>query len=122
MIRRPPRSTLFPYTTLFRSLVAALDALDAVATRVREASVLGKAAHAEWQEALRTAARRLEVAWLSLEAGVADEQRRWAGEGEGGARWRPPLLAVLALGGPAAAGLMVVGVGFWGYTSPPPRP
>src|SRR5260370_26818251 len=28
MIRRPPRSTLFPYTTLFRSLAAAEDALD----------------------------------------------------------------------------------------------
>src|SRR2546427_3191787 len=25
MIRRPPRSTLFPYTTLFRSLVLGLD-------------------------------------------------------------------------------------------------
>src|SRR3712207_8085568 len=25
MIRRPPRSTLFPYTTLFRSLVAQVD-------------------------------------------------------------------------------------------------
>src|SRR3989441_12328266 len=25
MIRRPPRSTLFPYTTLFRSCIAALD-------------------------------------------------------------------------------------------------
>src|SRR2546430_14111184 len=25
MIRRPPRSTLFPYTTLFRSLAAELD-------------------------------------------------------------------------------------------------
>src|SRR2546422_2510889 len=25
MIRRPPRSTLFPYTTLFRSLAAILD-------------------------------------------------------------------------------------------------
>src|SRR2546426_9087521 len=25
MIRRPPRSTLFPYTTLFRSLARALD-------------------------------------------------------------------------------------------------
>src|SRR2546425_1895409 len=25
MIRRPPRSTLFPYTTLFRSLLAVLD-------------------------------------------------------------------------------------------------
>src|SRR5256885_5622328 len=28
MIRRPPRSTLFPYTTLFRSMGAALDVLD----------------------------------------------------------------------------------------------
>src|SRR3712207_8139951 len=28
MIRRPPRSTLFPYTTLFRSLAAERDALD----------------------------------------------------------------------------------------------
>src|SRR5438132_8233508 len=30
MIRRPPRSTLFPYTTLFRSLVFARHELDAV--------------------------------------------------------------------------------------------
>src|SRR3712207_8240749 len=29
MIRRPPRSTLFPYTTLFRSIVGAVDAVDA---------------------------------------------------------------------------------------------
>src|SRR3712207_8786777 len=28
MIRRPPRSTLFPYTTLFRSLDAPLGAVD----------------------------------------------------------------------------------------------
>src|SRR2546429_6669340 len=28
MIRRPPRSTLFPYTTLFRSLDAAFDSSD----------------------------------------------------------------------------------------------
>src|SRR2546430_11219534 len=27
MIRRPPRSTLFPYTTLFRSVFSATDAL-----------------------------------------------------------------------------------------------
>src|SRR5256885_12331060 len=36
MIRRPPRSTLFPYTTLFRSLqqrAAAVDARQAVAQR-----------------------------------------------------------------------------------------
>src|SRR3712207_7217058 len=28
MIRRPPRSTLFPYTTLFRSVEARIDLLD----------------------------------------------------------------------------------------------
>src|SRR3712207_7377008 len=45
MIRRPPRSTLFPYTTLFRSLEAhsgrfgRLDALaDRIRHRTREAS------------------------------------------------------------------------------------
>src|SRR5471030_3487967 len=31
MIRRPPRSTLFPYTTLFRSLHPAIHAFDPVA-------------------------------------------------------------------------------------------
>src|SRR2546430_9770357 len=40
MIRRPPRSTLFPYTTLFRSALVALEseilvhATEAVVTRV----------------------------------------------------------------------------------------
>src|SRR2546429_6495336 len=34
MIRRPPRSTLFPYTTLFRSLLATLAALAVVALGV----------------------------------------------------------------------------------------
>src|SRR2546426_5168854 len=31
MIRRPPRSTLFPYTTLFRSACAGADPVDRVA-------------------------------------------------------------------------------------------
>src|SRR3989475_4668120 len=31
MIRRPPRSTLFPYTTLFRSMTAAVGAVTAYA-------------------------------------------------------------------------------------------
>src|SRR6185312_6096914 len=69
------------------TLVAALDALDAVGARVREASVLDKGAHAEWQEALRTAARRLEAAWLALETQVADEGRRWEGEIDVVGRW-----------------------------------
>src|SRR5262245_64572492 len=33
MIRRPPRSTLFPYTTLFRSSVAAVTAASAALNR-----------------------------------------------------------------------------------------
>src|SRR5690349_23761411 len=33
MIRRPPRSTLFPYTTLFRSLRRAIDAVRLHAVR-----------------------------------------------------------------------------------------
>src|SRR3712207_7815922 len=36
MIRRPPRSTLFPYTTLFRSLVG--DGCRVIATDVRPAT------------------------------------------------------------------------------------
>src|SRR2546430_3414591 len=34
MIRRPPRSTLFPYTTLFRSVWTQMAALAAVTARV----------------------------------------------------------------------------------------
>src|SRR5260221_1281079 len=47
MIRRPPRSTLFPYTTLFRSLRAfrpQLVTLEAIAQRVaRDSEKLGRA-------------------------------------------------------------------------------
>src|SRR2546427_8668549 len=40
MIRRPPRSTLFPYTTLFRSyVVAVLPVLDTIADHVEPPSV-----------------------------------------------------------------------------------
>src|SRR2546427_9604893 len=36
MIRRPPRSTLFPYTTLFRSLVVAYGAIHVPVVSVRD--------------------------------------------------------------------------------------
>src|SRR5260370_4482580 len=35
MIRRPPRSTLFPYTTLFRSKVTGVDVSDAMLKEAR---------------------------------------------------------------------------------------
>src|SRR6266436_4004548 len=101
------------------ALVAALDALDGVAGRVREASVLDKAAHADWQEALRTAARRLEAAWLALETQVADEQRRWADEIDAVARWRPSLWPLLALWAPLAVALVWLGLVLGGYLPAP---
>src|SRR5438046_10361786 len=100
-------------------LVAALDALDAVRTRVREASVLDKAAHAEWQEALRTAARRLEAAWLALETQVADEHRRWADEIDAVARWRPSLWPLVALWTPLGVALVWLGLVLGGYLPAP---
>src|SRR2546426_8429974 len=36
MIRRPPRSTLFPYTTLFRSLAKAREEYEQLLTRARK--------------------------------------------------------------------------------------
>src|SRR2546426_5142009 len=50
MIRRPPRSTLFPYTTLFRSLLAAGDSAAAL-------------------EAFAQAGRSLDLARLALARG-----------------------------------------------------
>src|SRR2546428_3559387 len=41
MIRRPPRSTLFPYTTLFRSDVVGVEARDERRRRPRERAVQG---------------------------------------------------------------------------------
>src|SRR3989441_12996519 len=69
-------------------LVAALDALDAVATRVREASVLDKAAHAEWQGGPRTASRRLQGPGVGLETPACDEHPPWAAQVDAGARRR----------------------------------
>src|SRR3712207_9203202 len=43
MIRRPPRSTLFPYTTLFRSLADDLGDLAAVGVAARPEAAVGVA-------------------------------------------------------------------------------
>src|SRR5688572_31392768 len=62
MIRRPPRSTLFPYTTLFRSLdLGALDVHHAQAEADFAAQLL------EHRELLRRAVRRLHDDMVDLE-------------------------------------------------------
>ena len=101
------------------TLVAALDALDAAAARVRDATVLDKGAHADWQEALRMAARRLEVAWLALEEEVVEESRRWGGEIDAIGRWRPPLWPLIVVWAPLAAILLWLGLVIGGYLPAP---
>src|SRR5256885_4469334 len=51
MIRRPPRSTLFPYTTLFRSLVAAEEAGLRGASGGRFTALRAEEAHSFWMRA-----------------------------------------------------------------------
>src|SRR5438034_8803621 len=66
MIRPPPRSTLFPYTTLFRSQQVARDRGDRVHRAVQE------------EVAERDGAERCRVV---LEAERAGEQHRWKAPG-----------------------------------------
>src|SRR3989440_2709020 len=55
MIRRPPRSTLFPYTTLFRSLVADVSMGQVGAVFALEASRLARS-NADWHRLLELCA------------------------------------------------------------------
>ncbi len=99
--------------------VAALDELEAAAARAGDASVLEKDAHATWQEALRTVARRLEAAWLALEAEVDAERERWNSELEALAAWRPALWPIFVVWIPLAALLVWLGLILGGYAPAP---
>jgi len=101
------------------AFVTALDELETAATRVADASVLDKHAHAAWQEALRTVTRRLEAAWLALEAEVEEERRRWTPELDALASWRPALWPVVLVWVPLAVLLVWFGLILGGYVSAP---
>src|SRR2546425_2187774 len=75
MIRRPPRSTLFPYTTLFRSERLAQLQVRVVTLRQRDVEVRGKAGLPE--ESVQGGVRRVhEVADVgdAVEPGVRSEE------------------------------------------------
>ena len=99
--------------------VAALDELEAAAAGAADASVLEKDAHAAWQEALRTVARRLEAAWLALEAEVDAERERWNPEIDALAAWRPALWPIFVIWIPVAAILLWLGLILGGYLPAP---
>jgi hypothetical protein len=101
------------------TFVAALDELDIAASRVTDASVLEKDAHAGWQDALRTVARRLEAAWLALETEVEEERHRWTSEIEALAKWRPRLWPVFVIWIPLAGAVVWLGLVLGGYLPAP---
>jgi hypothetical protein len=101
------------------TFVAALDELESAGARASDASVLDKGAHAAWQDALRTVARRLEAAWLALEAEVEAERARWQPELDTLAAWRPSLLPVVLVWAPIAALLLWLGLVIGGYVPAP---
>lgn len=98
-------------------LGAALTQLGQTAERLRGDAA--DAAALEWQDALRLTARRLEAAWLALEAAVAAERERWAPEWADIAAWRPSLWRVVAVWAPVAAVLVWLGLLLGGYLPAP---
>lgn len=101
------------------TFVAALDELETASRRAADASVLEKDAHADWQDALRTVARRLEAAWLALEFEVEEEHARWQPELDALAAWRPKLWPVIAVWVPVAVLLLWLGLLLGGYVAAP---
>jgi uncharacterized protein YukE len=74
---------------------------------------------AAWREAQQQAARRLEAAWLALEALVARERTRWQPELDAVRAWRPSLLPVFAAWLPLTAAALWFALVLGGYLPAP---
>src|SRR5258707_13377116 len=66
MIRRPPRSTLFPYTTLFRSLDAAHSKYDALLQHSEQLHLGGNRKLADFVQKYRSAVGSLQKPGFGL--------------------------------------------------------
>lgn len=100
-------------------LINVLDQLELAAAGALDATALQRDVVEHWQEALRSAARRLEEAWLSLEQAVGRESVYWSQEADRIAQWRKPIWPVVVVS-TAALGLAIwLGLIFAGYIRPP---
>ena len=75
--------------------------------------------HQAWRDAQQQAARRLEAAWLALEAQVEQERARWAPELDAIRAWRPALWPVFVVWIPLAAAAIWLGLVLGGYLPAP---
>ncbi len=102
------------------ALVSALDAVEARAGAAIAATALERDAVEAWQEALTTAARRLDAAWLAVEDAVEEEIARWDAVAAEIASWRKPLWPVFVVGVLALSAAVWLGLVFGGYVEAPP--
>jgi len=100
-------------------LVPALDALQARGDALRRATAAERNALDDWHHALLTAARRMEAAWLALEEQLEAEEVRWRQVAATVAAWRRPLWPVFAIGLPALAAALWLGLVLGGYVPSP---
>lgn len=99
-------------------LFEALTALDQAAGAVRSGRATAGALLG-WQEALLTAARRLEAAWLALEETLHAEWRTWDGEIQDLRRWRRPRWPLVVSATLIVAGALYAGLVLGGYLPVP---
>jgi len=100
--------------------VAALDQLELAVHTMGSARGRGAAGAQAWQAALATAARRLESAWLALEAGARREQEHWASEIARVRAWRRPTWPLWLLTAIVAGAATYLGLVLGGYLPVPP--
>jgi hypothetical protein len=100
------------------SMVKSLDDVEAWSAK----AVIGTSGDGmrSWREAIRTAARRLEDAWLALEQSVVIEAGKWDGVVRDVSAWKKPMWPVVITGILATAGAVWLGLVFGGYIDSPP--
>jgi hypothetical protein len=100
-------------------LVRALDTLDRLGPKALDATSLERIDMDGWQNTLRTAARRLEAAWIQLEDRVDEEVHRFDAAVARVARWRKPLWPVWVTSGVALAVAVWLGLVLGGFLPAP---
>lgn len=100
--------------------VSSLDALEQTVPGAAASGNRGLAGQGDWERALAAAARRLESAWLALEASARAEQDRWKAEIERARAWRRPTTKLWLLTAGVLAVATYLGLVLGGYLPVPP--
>jgi hypothetical protein len=100
-------------------LVTGLDDVDRCGVAAIAATGLQRESITAWQDALCSAGRRLEAAWLALEDAVEVEAAHWQRVAQEVREWRPKLWPMLVLTAVAIGGAVWFGLVLGGYVGAP---